>query len=235
MKKLAIILGANGDLGSELIGRIPSKDCAIIGIDKTQNLTKHISFLLCNLSDHNQIISTLNQIDFSHYKHVTVISSVGLFKEPSFLNSKFNHKAFIESIEANLVGVCNFVAESVQRCLANNIHTIRIVIVGSAASQAGSLDLGYGVAKSGLNGFVRSFSKALSSLGVICIGVNPGVFESKMAKSVSQQRQKKAINDTHIKRMGSLDEIANFVMYIAFDAPDHLTGSTLSISGGQCA
>jgi len=235
MKTLAIILGINGDLGSAITTvLLKEHDFTILGVDQ-QTVSKHqkITYFPCDLAEKEQIFSTLNTIKFSDYQRIIFISTVGLFGEPTFTDDGFNEKDFCKSVEVNLLGVCNFISGSIARCLKDKVPEIRVVIVGSTAAQVGSLNLGYGVAKAGLNGFVRSISKSLAARGVVCIGVNPGIFESSMSKSVSKDRQNRAIGATHIKRIGGLDEVSKFVVQIAVEAPAYLTGSIIPLNGGQ--
>lgn len=236
MKTLVTILGANGDLGSALIEQATEKNTflSLLGVDKHEtSIHENIKYQQCDLGIRDEIFSVLQSIDFSLYNKHVIISTVGLFGQPSFEDGKFRDDDFRRSIEVNLIGVCSFISNAVSLSKNAGIEDIRVVIVGSTAGNVGSLDLGYGIAKAGLNGFVCSLSKSLAKDGVICIGVNPGIFESSMSRSVSIERQNKARDATHLKRIGTLKEICEFVSHIAFQAPDHLTGSVISINGGQ--
>lgn len=235
MKKLVIILGASGNLGGALVDKIiKDEQVTLIGIDKNKDLVNDkIDYLQCDLGDLEQIQRTVKQIDFTNFAKVVIISSVGLFGEPSFKEGMFQHENFYKSIMVNLVGVTQFVGLVISECLRINLTNVRVVIVGSTAANVGSMDFGYGIAKAGLNGLVQSLSKSLAEQGIVAIGVNPGIFASAMSSSVSSTRQNRAIAATHIKRIGQLNEIANFVVYAAMEAPDYLTGSLLSINGGQ--
>lgn len=229
-----IVLGANGNLGKELICEFEGRDIDLIGIDKNNPINKSkIKNLICDLSKPDQILKTIDVLKVGGYEKVIVISTVGLFGSPSFDGDSFNDQDFCDSVAINLLGVCRFVANLTAKCLQSKVEKIRAIIVGSAAANVGSSDFGYGVAKAGLDGFVKSFSKALSSRGLVCIGVNPGIFESTMSKSVSLERQQAAIRATHIKRVGQINEISSVVRYLALEAPDYLTGSIIPINGGQ--
>ncbi|MDJ0557391.1 MAG: SDR family oxidoreductase [Microcoleaceae cyanobacterium MO_207.B10] len=231
--KLLIILGVAGVLGSFLTN-CDDLDADIFGIDIHQTTNnKNLKYYFdCDFKDRNKIRETIEKIPVEKYQKHLVVSCIGTFAEPTFNSTVFEEEKIYESIQVNLIGTSHFVIGLLKKCLAKNIQN-RVVIVGSAAAYVGSRDIGYGVAKAGLNGLVLSLSKSLSSKESVIIGINPGIFESKMSKGVSVERQNQAVESTHIKRKGRIEEIANFVKYVAFDAPDYLTGSILNINGGQ--
>ena len=236
MHSTIIIMGSNGNLGSALV-RLLAKNHSIIGIDKHKASThSNIQYLSCNLAAPQHINKTLQLIPVLPHQKITLISTAGIFGEPSFESDIFHDEAFCESIDVNLLGPCRLISHLAARVLKTQASPkLKIIVVGSTGAHVGSLDLGYGVAKAGLNGFVRSISKALAPRGIICIGINPGIFESSMSRSVSQKRQKRAIDATHIKRIGQLEEVSQFIAHLALDAPDYLTGSIIQMNGGQYA
>lgn len=136
------------------------------------------------------------------------------------------------SLSVNLIGVVRFVVGVVER-LGRAHKRARIAVVSSAASEVGSHDVGYGVAKAGLAGLVRSISKARARHGITIIGVAPGLFDSDMSKSQSSQRRDAAIMAMHLGRTINLDEIVACVRFAVFDAPDALSGTFLNPNGGQ--
>lgn len=109
----------------------------------------------------------------------------------------------------------------------------RIVVVSSAAAHVGSHDLGYGIAKAGLSGLVRSMSKKYAREGISIIGIEPGIFDSKMSAQQSEARRQEAIRQTHLGRPLIIDEIVATTHYAIFEAPDALTGTFIKPNGGQ--
>ncbi len=222
-----------GALGS-FIANSDDLDADILGIDTHQvTRSKNLKYYFdCDFRDRNKIRETIEKIPVEKYKKHLVVSCIGKFEEATFNSTLFEEEKIYESIQVNLIGTSHFIIGLLKKCLSKNIQN-RVIVVGSAAAYVGSRDIGYGIAKAGLNGLVLSCSKSLSSKKAVIIGVNPGIFELQMAKGVSVERPNQAIESTHIKRKARIDEIANFVKYVAFDAPDYLTGSILNINGGQ--
>jgi 3-oxoacyl-[acyl-carrier protein] reductase len=208
----------------------------LIGVDQYRRSSTLPSrqYHRCDFGDRRQIQKLLDTLPIKELDQLVLISCIGKFGEETFQADKaFDPDVLYDSVQVNLLGVAHFVAEILSR--ANHIAKKRIVLVGSTAAHVGSRDLGYGIAKAGLNGLVVSLSKVLANRATTVIGINPGVFESPMSAAASKARRDRAIQDTHIRRAGTVDEIGNLVRYAAFEAPEYLTGAILNINGGQYA
>lgn len=228
-----IVLGCEGALGGAVLSLAP-KGMDVIGVDRRLRSSRLSpqQYYRCDFGDRRQIDKLLGTVPMKNLDQLILISCIGKFGEETFqADNVFKSDLFYESLQVNLLGIAHFVAEILGR--SARIPKRRIVIVGSTAAHVGSRDLGYAIAKAGLNGLVVSLSKVLARRATTVIGVNPGVFGSPMSASVSKARRAKAVQGTHIQRGGTVDEIGNLVRYAAFEAPDYLTGAILKINGGQ--
>ena len=230
-----IVLGCEGDLGAAVLSLAPG-GMDLIGVDRHVRSSTLSSrrYYRCDFGNRRQIQSLLDTLPIKKPDQLVLISCIGKFGEETFQADKaFSPDILYDSVQVNLLGVAHFVAEILSR--SDHIVNRRIVLVGSAAAHVGSRDLGYGIAKAGLNGLVVSLSKVLATRATTVIGINPGVFESPMSAAVSRARRDKAVQGTHIQRAGTVDEIGDLVRYAAFEAPEYLTGTILNINGGQYA
>ena len=230
-----IVLGCEGALGSAIVSHAPA-GLYVIGVDRhpRSSTLSPGQYYRCDFADRRQLQELLNILPIEQFDELIVISCVGKFGADTFQADKvFDPDSLYDSLQVNLLSVAHFVAAVVNR--SEHIPKRRVVVVGSTAAHVGSRDLGYAIAKAGLNGLVVSLSKVLASRATTVIGVNPGVFESPMSAGVSQARTAKAVQSTHIQRGGTVGEIGNLVCYAAFEAPEYLTGAILNINGGQYA
>jgi len=232
--ELIILLGVNGDLGKSLAQKLLAQNKKVIGIDiHTRPRIKLDRYFQCDLANFSLVKKVVAQIKFNNQQTPIIISCIGLFNAPTYENDCFVTRRFLQSVNVNLLGVTIFINQLLTKFLRLNLQSMRVIVVGSTAAHVGSLDLGYGLAKAGLNGLVRSLSKALAARGVVCIGVTPGIFTSRMSRSVARSRQARAIAATQIKRIGELEEVVNLLDYVALEAPAYLTGSIIPLNGGQ--
>jgi 3-oxoacyl-[acyl-carrier protein] reductase len=230
-----IVLGCEGALGTAVLCHAP-KGMHVIGVDRHPRSSMLIAgrYYRCDFGERRQLQKLLDTLPIEKFGRLILISCIGKFGEETFQAGKaFNPDVLYDSLQVNLLGVAHFVADILSR--SDHMAKKRLVLVGSTAAHVGSRDLGYAIAKAGLNGLVVSLSKVLASHATTVIGINPGVFESPMSAGVCKARKAKAVRSTHIQRGGTVEEIGNLVRYAAFKAPDYLTGAILNINGGQYA
>ncbi|MCP3867780.1 MAG: acetoacetyl-CoA reductase [Gammaproteobacteria bacterium] len=110
----------------------------------------------------------------------------------------------------------------------------RIVNIGSVNGQAGQYgQVNYASAKSGIHGFTKALALEGASKHITVNAVAPGYVETDMVRAVPQEVLKKIIKTIPVGRLGIPEDIARAVMFLIADDADFITGSTLSINGGQ--
>jgi NAD(P)-dependent dehydrogenase (short-subunit alcohol dehydrogenase family) len=224
-----VIFGAFGSLGSELADYARSQGHRLILFDKDPPPASDV--LDCDLADEASTVEALRNIPINADCRYRI-----LFTAATYNGSGDSETApweqVAKSLQINLLSQCHIALAMAQAMVGRGICG-RIVLTSSAAARVGSCDIGYGVAKAGLEGLVRSLSKAFARYGITTIGVSPGVFPSAMSEAQSPERRAAAVESTHIKRHMELAEVADTVRFALFAAPDAMTGSILPVSGGQ--
>lgn len=110
----------------------------------------------------------------------------------------------------------------------------RIVNIGSLNGQAGQYgQVNYAAAKSGIHGFTKALAQEGAKFGITVNAVAPGYVDTEMVRAVPQDVLQKIIARIPMGRLGHADDIARGVVFLTADAADFITGSTLSINGGQ--
>ena len=110
----------------------------------------------------------------------------------------------------------------------------RIVNVGSINGQAGQIgQTNYSAAKAGIHGFTKALAQEGASRGVTVNAVSPGYVETDMVRAVPPNVLEQIIARIPVGRLGKPEEIARAVLFLAADEAGFITGSTLTINGGQ--
>ena len=110
----------------------------------------------------------------------------------------------------------------------------RIVNIGSINGQAGQYgQVNYAAAKSGIHGFTKALAQEGAAKGVTVNAIAPGYTETDMVSAVPANVLEKIVAKIPVGRLGKADEIARGVMFLIADDAGFITGSTLSINGGQ--
>ncbi len=146
------------------------------------------------------------------------------------------HKMAFESwdqvIHTNLTScfnMCRCVIESMrQRAFG------RIVNIGSINGQAGQYgQVNYAAAKSGIHGFTKALAQEGAGKNITVNAIAPGYVDTEMVRAVPEDVLEKIIARIPVGRLGRAEDIARGVLFLVADEPDLITGSTLSVNGGQ--
>ena len=110
----------------------------------------------------------------------------------------------------------------------------RIVNIGSINGQAGQYgQVNYAAAKSGIHGFTKALAQEGAAKGITVNAIAPGYVDTDMVRAVPQAVLEKIIAKIPAGRLGHAEDIARGVRFLVADDADFITGSTLSINGGQ--
>jgi acetoacetyl-CoA reductase len=110
----------------------------------------------------------------------------------------------------------------------------RIVNVGSINGQAGQYgQVNYAAAKSGIHGFTKALAQEGARYGITVNAIAPGYVDTEMVRAVPADVLAKIVARIPVGRLGHADDIARGVAFLTADDASFITGSTLSINGGQ--
>jgi acetoacetyl-CoA reductase len=110
----------------------------------------------------------------------------------------------------------------------------RIVNIGSINGQAGQYgQVNYAAAKSGIHGFTKALAQEGAAKGITVNAIAPGYIDTEMVRAVPPNVLEKIVARIPVGRLGKAEEIARGVLFLVSDDAGFITGSTLSINGGQ--
>jgi acetoacetyl-CoA reductase len=135
-------------------------------------------------------------------------------------------------IQTNLASCFNM-----SRCVIDSMRERnfgRIVNIGSINGQAGQYgQVNYAAAKSGIHGFTKALAQEGAAKGITVNAIAPGYIDTEMVRAVPPNVLEKIVARVPVGRLGKADEIARGVLFLVADDGGFITGSTLSINGGQ--
>ena len=110
----------------------------------------------------------------------------------------------------------------------------RIVNVGSINGQAGQYgQVNYAAAKSGIHGFTKALAQEGAAKGITVNAIAPGYVDTDMVRAVPENVLEKIIKGIPVGRLGRAEDIARTVVFLVADDASFITGSTISVNGGQ--
>lgn len=140
-----------------------------------------------------------------------------------------NWQAVIETNLGSCYNLCRCVIDGMRERSFG-----RIVNIGSINGQAGQYgQVNYAAAKSGIHGFTKALAQEGAAKGVTVNAIAPGYVDTDMVRAVPEPVLQKIIAKIPRGRLGKAADIARGVLFLVADEADFITGSTLSINGGQ--
>jgi acetoacetyl-CoA reductase len=159
-----------------------------------------------------------------------LVNNAGITRDATM--HKMAHEQWIEVIRTNLsscFNMCNAVFDGMR-----SRGYGRIVNIGSVNGQAGQYgQVNYAAAKSGIHGFTKALAQEGAVKGITVNAIAPGYIDTDMVRSVPENVLEKIVARIPVGRLGQAQEIARGVAFLVADEAGFITGSTLSINGGQ--
>ncbi|HEX8300653.1 acetoacetyl-CoA reductase [Sphingomonas sp.] len=159
-----------------------------------------------------------------------VVNNAGITRDGTIL--KMTYQMWKEVMDTNLGGCFNM-AKAVFPGMRERKWG-RIVNIGSINGQAGQYgQVNYAAAKSGIHGFTKALAQEGARAGVTVNAIAPGYIDTDMVAAVPADVLEKIVAKIPVGRLGQASEIARTVRFLCSDDAGFITGSTLSVNGGQ--
>ncbi len=159
-----------------------------------------------------------------------VVNNAGITRDGTLARMSFDD--WNEVIRVNLGGCFNMAKATFPGMRERGWG--RIVNIGSINGQAGQYgQVNYAAAKSGIHGFTKALAQEGAKFGVTVNAIAPGYIDTDMVAAVPPAVLEKIVAKIPVGRLGQADEIARGVAFLCSDDGGFVTGSTLSINGGQ--
>ena len=159
-----------------------------------------------------------------------LVNNAGITRDGTIM--KLSYEMWREVIDTNLGGCFNM-AKAVFPGMRDRKWG-RIVNIGSINGQAGQYgQVNYAAAKSGIHGFTKALSQEGARAGITVNAIAPGYIDTDMVAAVPGEVLEKIVAKIPVGRLGQAQEIARGVAFLCSDDAGFVTGSTLSINGGQ--
>jgi acetoacetyl-CoA reductase len=183
-----------------------------------------------DVADYKQCAAAVKKIEADLGPVDILVNNAGITRDAVL--HRMTPEQWGEVIATNLTSCFNMC-----RCVIEGMRERgfgRIVNIGSINGQAGQYgQVNYAAAKSGIHGFTKALSQEGASRGVTVNAIAPGYIDTDMVRAVPANVLEKIVARIPVGRLGHAEEIARGVLFLVSDEGGFVTGSTLSINGGQ--
>lgn len=236
--KTALVTGATGGLGGS-IARALHKQGATVAISGTRKealeqlageLKERVHILPCDLSNKDQVEALVPQAEEKMEKLDILVANAGITKDNLFVQLK--DEDWDTVININLTATFRL-SRAAMKTMMRRRHG-RIIGITSVVGVTGNPGQGnYTAAKAGMIGMMKSIAKEYARRGVTANCVAPGFIATAMTDKLNDKQREAIMAMVPANRLGTPDDIAGAVVYLASDEAAYVTGQTLHVNGGM--
>ena len=242
MNKVAFITGATRGIGRQIAITL-AKEGFDIAInyrkenEDLENIKKQIKELnvRClpvkgDVSIFDDTANMVNQIINEFGKIDVLVNNAGITKDALLMRMK--KEDFESVIGVNLVGTFNITKNVIPYMMKN--RSGRIINVSSVVGISGNAgQTNYSASKAGIIGFTKSLAKEVGSRNILVNAVAPGFIETQMTDVLKEEVKEEISKTIPLKRMGTVEDVANVVKFLASKDSSYITGQVINIDGGM--
>ena len=183
-----------------------------------------------DVADFDQCAENVSRIEGDLGVIGILVNNAGITRDGTLHRMDFNQWNAV--LQTNLSSCYNMSHAVISGMRERNFG--RIVNIGSVNGQAGQYgQVNYAAAKSGIHGFTKALALEGAAKGITVNAIAPGYVDTDMVRAVPEKVLEKIIATIPVGRLGYASDIARAVMFLIADEATFVTGSTLSINGGQ--
>lgn len=236
--KTALVTGATGGIGGS-IARALHKQGATVAISGTRkealdqlaaDLKERVHVLPCDLSDKDQVEALVPQAEEAMGKLDILIANAGITRDNLFV--QLRDEDWDTVINVNLTATFRLSRAAMKTMMRRRFG--RIIGITSVVGVTGNPGQGnYTAAKAGMIGMMKSIGKEYARRGVTANCVAPGFIATPMTDKLNEKQREAILQMVPSGRLGTPDDIAAAVVYLASDEASYVTGQTLHVNGGM--
>lgn len=237
MTRVAIVTGGTRGIGEAISLALKEQGRTVVanyaGNDaKAKEFSdRHgIAVVKWDVGDHEACIEGCRQITTDHGDVDIVVNNAGITRDGTLHKMSFDD--WNDVMRVNLGGCFNMAKACFPGMRERGWG--RIVNIGSINGQAGQYgQVNYAAAKSGIHGFTKALAQEGARFGVTVNAIAPGYIDTDMVAAVPDAVLEKIVAKIPVGRLGHAEEIARGVAFLTSEDGGFVTGSTMSINGGQ--
>ena len=239
--KVALVTGASRGIGKAIVLELGRQGAVVIGTATSEGGAAGIrrslteadikgTGLVTNVNDVAQVEAALASIQREFGDIAILVNNAGATRDNLLLRMK--DEEWDDIMSTNLKSVYRLSKLVIRPMMkARSGRIINITSVVGVTGNAGQTN--YSAAKAGIIGFSKSLAREIGSRNITVNCVAPGFIETDMTRSLDERQRSALIGQIPLGRLGSAEDVAGAVAFLASPAAAYITGATLHINGGM--
>ena len=239
--KIVLVTGASRGIGQAIALTLGAAGATVIGTATSENGADAITSILkdnkingqgmeLNVANNNQIKDVMDKIVEKYGSVDILINNAGITRDNLLMRMKEDE--WDDIMNTNLASVYKM-SKSVLRGMMKK-KAGRIISIASVVGAMGNAgQTNYAAAKAGIMGFTKSLAREVGARGITVNAVAPGFIETDMTDSLPEEQREALSKQIPMGRLGTTEEIAGTVLFLASDAGAYITAQTIHVNGGM--
>jgi 3-oxoacyl-[acyl-carrier protein] reductase len=239
--QVALVTGASRGIGRAIAHALAEQGATVIGTATSEAGAQNISAALesegfkgvgmvLNVADADSIAACLERVVAEYGSPDILVNNAGITRDNLLMMMK--DEQWNEIIDTNLSSIFRM-SKAVIRPMMKK-RSGRIINISSVVGVTGNPgQTNYAAAKAGLIGFGKSLAREIGSRNITVNTVAPGFIDTDMTRELSEEQRQNLTGQIPLGRLGSADEIAAAVVFLASPGAAYITGETIHVNGGM--
>ena len=238
--KVALVTGASRGIGRAIAAQLAAQGALVVAAARGGNAAETVAAiaaaggraqaLALDVTDAEAAVAAVQGVVAEHGRLDILVSNAGITRDQLMLRMK--RSDWDEVLATNLTAAFVLCQAAMKPMIKQ--RSGRIVAISSVVGQMGNAgQANYAASKAGLIGFCKSLAREVGSRHVTVNVVAPGFVETDMTKVVAEETQKQWAAQIPLGRLGTPDDIASAVSFLASDGASYITGQVLAVNGGM--
>ena len=237
MARIAVVTGGTRGIGRAICESLRADGFTVVA-NYAGNEAKALAFseetgsatYKFDVGMHEEVLASCQQIAAEVGPIDVVVNNAGITRDGTLM--RMSYEDWTDVMRVNLGGCFNMAKATFAGMKERGWG--RIINIGSINGQAGQYgQVNYAAAKSGIHGFTKALAQEGARFGITVNAIAPGYIDTDMVAAVPENVLEKIVAKIPVGRLGQASEIARGVSFLASEDAGFVTGSTLSLNGGQ--
>ncbi len=235
----ALVTGASRGIGAAIAAHLAAAGARVIGTATTTEGAERISATLAAHGGHGAVVDVADatsvaalfaQLEAAGEMPAILVNNAAITRDTLMLRMKEDDWDAV--INTNLTANFRVTKAVLKRMMKERYG--RIISISSVVGQMGNAgQVNYCAAKAGVIGMTKSLAREVGSRGITVNAVAPGFIDTDMTRGLDEAQRSALLGQIPAGRLGSPDDIAAAVLFLASPAAAYITGQTLAVNGGM--
>ena len=239
--KIALVTGGSQGIGESIAKALGAAGADVIVAARTEEKAATVAAAIAaaggkaeamrlDVGDPASVSAAFKSVVEKHGRLDILVNNAGITDDGLIL--RMSKESWDKVIATDLTGVFLCAQEAAKVMLKKRVPG-RIVNITSVVGLMGNPgQTNYAAAKAGVVGFTKALAREIGSRGITVNAVAPGYVETPMTDVLNDEQKKALVGQIVLGRLGTGDDVAGAVLYLASDAAAYVTGTCLNVSGG---